>query len=210
MARKFAGEMLRQRGYDCDIAITDIPFIEFKTNILRVQDLADLYAERFIGTDAADAVYVRFCNMSSTKKLSPALLDKEVAQVLARTETKNTRKLHLSIVLVCSEAVPSNVDVLLKNDPRYRDIVQVFTYDSLQFNPTKHDLVPRHEPVPKEEEAAILALYGCERRNMTKEFPRLPCSDVIAKWLGLRPNTLCKITRVSEQSGLYSCFRVVV
>lgn len=207
-ARRFAGEMLRQRGYACDEALTEVPFAEYKANVHDL-GLSDLYAERAGGRP--EAAYVRFCNMQSTKKLSPALLDKEVSYVQARLAQGEgeAAKLPLTLVLVCCEAPPSNVDVLLKNDPRYRD-VQVFTYDSLQFNPTKHQLVPRHEPVPADDVAAVLELYGCERRYMTRDFPRLPTSDVIAKWLGLRPNTLCKITRTSEQTGRYAYFRVVV
>lgn len=196
-ARVIAGEMLRARGYEIPESVTVIPFDEFRTR-LAARDHLDLYAE----SNANGAIYVKFFPMG-TKKLHQSSIEKEVNTV--KSKLTNSDGIH--IVYVCEEAPQSNLQNLLRSQ-KYRD-VEVMTYDQLQLNPTEHFLVPHHELVPPEEEAGVLQRYNCTRGNISQEFPKLLASDPIARWFGMRPGRLCRITRISEVTGRSTYFRLV-
>ena len=196
-ARKYAGEMLRDRGYDIAERVSDVPMSDFKVRLVNAD--IDLYARAPDGRQA----YVHFQSPVAAKKLSASTLEKETAGVLARLAEPDATQ----IVLVVVDPLQSNVQLLMKQ-PRYAN-VEVFTYDALQFNPTKHCLVPKHEVVPAEHEAAVLEQVNIERRAIFKEMQRLLSSDPIARWLGMRTGQICRITRVSEQTGFHTVFRVV-
>ena len=203
-ARIFSGEMLRDRGFEISERITNIPFDEFKTRYANQRDL-DLYTQH--KDDAENKIYVRFFLSQTSKKLSASSLERETNMISQQTDNGEKYNGKPHIVFLCEEDLPSNMLLLLKTD-RYKN-VEVTTFNSLQFNPVKHFLVPKHEAVPVHEEEAVLAYFNCSRSNMLKEFPRLLSSDAIAKWLGLKSGRLCKITRISEAAGYHDVYRVV-
>lgn len=206
VARLNAGEMLRDRGYDVPREATDIPFIEFQERATKRNQI-DLYGRR--DGEETDRIYVKFFFSHSSRKMSPSSLEKEtnaIAQALQGGDTNATYNGDPRIIFVTEEPPQSNVDLLLKHS--YPN-VEIMTYNQLQINPTKHFLVPKHELVPLDEEDAILEKYNCNRKNISKEFPRILLSDPIARWYGMRPKRICKITRTSEQSGRHIHYRVV-
>ena len=203
-ARLNAGQMLRDRGYELPESVSDIPFEEFLDRYTS-RNLVDLYAEK--PDDPTNRIFVRFYHSHASRKLSPSNLEKECNTISANIASKDRYEGDPKILFVCEEPAQSNVLLVLKDRHKTVDIM---TYNQLQYNPTKHFLVPKHETVSSEDEAAILARLNCTRRNMTKEFPKILSSDPIARWYGMRGGTLCKITRSSEQTGIYIHYRVVV
>ena len=166
-ARKYAGEMLQDRGYNIALNVSDVPLQDFKLRLAN-NDI-DLFAKH--ATHPTQQIYVKFQNPLTSKKLSPSLLEKETAAVVTKlTEPENT-----IIILVVQDALQSNVQLLLKQS-KYTN-VEVFTYNSLQFNPTKHCLVPKHEVVPKEEESGVLQQVNIQRKNLNKEMQKIMSSD---------------------------------
>lgn len=203
-ARLNAGQMLRDRGYILPESVSDIPFEEFLERYTS-RYLVDLYAEK--PDNPADRIFVRFYHSHASRKLSPSNLEKECNTISSNIANKDRYDGDPKILFVCEEPAQSNVLLVLKD--RHKS-VDIMTYNQLQYNPTRHFLVPKHEIVSPEDEAAILARLNCTRRNMTKEFPKILSSDPIARWYGMRSGTLCKITRNSEQTGKYIHYRVVV
>ena len=73
--------------------------------------------------------------------------------------------------------------------------VEFFHVDFLQFNPTKHELVPIHELAPEE-----------EQKDLRKgELPMLLSHDPMVRFYGYEKGDIVKITR---KSGII-CYRVV-
>ena len=203
-ARLNAGDMLRDRGYNLPKEVTEIPFSEFSERLGRRNQI-DLYAEKL--NDPSERIFMKFYQSHSTRKLSPANLERECVSIAYSLTGREKYENDFRIVFVCEEAPQSNVDLILKT--QYK-LVEVMTYNNLSINPTKYFLVPKHELVPKEEESQILEKYNCLRKNLTKEFPRILSSDPIARWYGMTSGRLCKITRTSEQSGRHIVYRVVI
>ena len=69
-----------------------------------------------------------------------------------------------------------------------------------------HVLVPPHEIVPEEQHAPLL-----EKLMITSKI-HLPIirfhTDMQARWLGLVPGDIIKITRPSPSAGVYEVYRV--
>jgi len=90
---------------------------------------------------------------------------------------------------------------------KHNTIVRYFQAASLINNPLKHTLVPKHDKVPKEEEAALLK----DTYSKRFQFPLIRFhEDPIARMIGLLPGEIVKITRPSLTAGECVQYRVCV
>ncbi len=85
--------------------------------------------------------------------------------------------------------------------------VQFFDVRELQYNVTRHTLVPRHEPLPEPEVEQLLARLQLRSRYL---LPRIESTDPVARYLGLRPGNVVRITSASPSAGTYTRLRVCV
>jgi DNA-directed RNA polymerase subunit H (RpoH/RPB5) len=85
--------------------------------------------------------------------------------------------------------------------------IRYFHCEAIINNPLHHVLVPLHEKVPKEEEAALMqSLYAKK-----SQFPLIRFhEDPIGRMLGILPGDIVKITRSSPTAGKYITYRVCV
>ena len=87
-----------------------------------------------------------------------------------------------------------------------KGMLQYFQLNELQFNPTKHQLVPPHRKLTTEETTEIMNKYLIKNKL---QMPIILRTDVIAKWLGLKQGEIVEIIRINENSGksyYYRCF----
>lgn len=82
---------------------------------------------------------------------------------------------------------------------------EVHLLKKLQFNITKHILVPKHEIIrdPKVKEE-IKQMYMLKS---TSQIPIILKTDPVAKYYGIKSGDLVKITRPSETAGEYIMYR---
>jgi len=86
-------------------------------------------------------------------------------------------------------------------------LISFFWIPHLVNNPLNHMLVPKHEIVPKEEEAAIMEQYHMLSKS---KFPSIRFHvDPIIRILGAVPGNLVKITRPSPSAMTYTFYRHV-
>ena len=76
--------------------------------------------------------------------------------------------------------------------------LEVFTVTELQYNVTRHALVPRHTRLTKEEESELIAAYGLQSRF---QLQNISGSDAVARYLGLRHGDIVRIDRHSPTAG---------
>lgn len=88
-----------------------------------------------------------------------------------------------------------------------RPILQLFTLKELQYNPTRHILVPKHTWIPETTVKSVLEKYQVKTKI---HLPHILRTDKIAKWLGLRVGDVVEITRPNENSGIYTYYRCCV
>lgn len=83
--------------------------------------------------------------------------------------------------------------------------IEFFSFDEVIINITEHELVPKHEVLTEEEKQEVLKRY-----NVTEtQLPRILRTDPVARYLGVRPGQLLKITRNSDTAGQYVTYRLV-
>lgn len=83
--------------------------------------------------------------------------------------------------------------------------LNIFEIKELQFNISKHVLVPKHEVIRDEEEVKnIIAKYCLKSRH---QLPHILKTDPMSRYLGLKSGDIVKITRNSPTSGEYIVYR---
>lgn len=86
-------------------------------------------------------------------------------------------------------------------------IFQEFYDYNFKFNPTKHELVPKHRKLESEEVKEIMTKYMLRTKT---QMPFILKTDIIAKWLGLKVGDVVEITHYNENSGISYYYRCCV
>jgi DNA-directed RNA polymerase I, II, and III subunit RPABC1 len=81
----------------------------------------------------------------------------------------------------------------------------VFPIKTLMFNVTKHKCVPLHERL--ESSMEIDRIKESYHLESLEQLPQIMDTDPVAKFIGLRPGDVCKITRPSLSSGKHIAYR---
>lgn len=88
--------------------------------------------------------------------------------------------------------------------------IQVFDIRELQFNISKHKLVPKHELISAENEGLIQELITKHCIKTKTQFPLILKTDPMAKYLNAKPGSIIKITRFSPTSGEHIVYRCCI
>ncbi len=98
-------------------------------------------------------------------------------------------------------------EMVLKAWAKAKLRVQFFEINDLVSNPLKHFLQPKFEVVPQEAHEELLKTLYIRNKS---QFPIMKYHvDMVARFMGLLPGTIVKITRPSPNAGLYESYRVV-
>lgn len=85
--------------------------------------------------------------------------------------------------------------------------IQLFFIRELMFNPYRHELVPKHEILSKEEADHVTKLLNLKSKA---QLPLIFQDDPIARYLFVRSGQVVRIVRNSSTSGLYYYYRYCV
>jgi DNA-directed RNA polymerase I, II, and III subunit RPABC1 len=85
-------------------------------------------------------------------------------------------------------------------------VIECFKENELLVDKPSHVLVPKHELITEEEKKELLKIYKAK----DSQLPKMLSSDPVARYFGARKGQVFKITRVSESSGDYIYYRIVV
>ena len=160
-------------------------------------------------------------NFSSADFVAPHKEDPERKCLVIYSDTKfkgNTPKIaaekitdpiidKLEVIVMIRDPVSETYATTALNEwLKHHVKLSIFSIYGLANNPTKHVLVPPHEIVPEEQHAPLL-----EKLMINSKF-NLPIIrfhiDMQARWLGLVPGDIVKITRPSPSAGVYEVYRV--
>jgi DNA-directed RNA polymerase subunit H (RpoH/RPB5) len=138
---------------------------------------------------------------------------KELWSSLKVMDVQNLEKTYttLKYIIILQEYPPSitlqaiqQKDVLLQE---HKGFIQFFLTRELMYNPMKHELVPKHKKMTEEEIKKLMEETQLKSKN---QLPLIQKQDIIARWLGLYPGDIVKITRYTETSGKYYYYRCCV
>ncbi len=193
-------EMLQDRGDDTD---------EFDEHEV-VIDREDFYNDKMLLEFNTSNTTIIF---ALTKKLRQKILEelKEYAgsDIMDFVGKYNNK---LNVILVFNnDTVSTPIAVQLnKYDKMLQKkggTLQFFHVKNLLFNPTRHQLVPKHRKLNADEIAEVMEKYLIKSKV---QMPYILHHDAIAKWLGLKQGDIVQIERYNENSGLSYYYRVCI
>ena len=126
----------------------------------------------------------------------------KIAEVKKLIDPENMFGLY---IIVAKEKINTQ-DIKKFND--FKVEYQLFDLKELQFNISKHYLVPKHELIT--DENIISELVKAYQAKNKLQFPYILKNDPMAKYLYAKSGNLVKITRCSPTSGEYVMYRTVV
>ena len=112
--------------------------------------------------------------------------------------------IYRAIIVVQKEMTPSAKQSLQVMAPKY--ILEQFMEAELSMNITEHELVPEHVALMPEEKLELLKKYKLKENQLMK----IQQADPVARYYGLKRGQIVKIIKVSETSGRYITYRLVV
>lgn len=148
-----------------------------------------------------------------TKKLRRSILDElkecvknDIMDFVERYNNKNNIILIFNNDTISSPIVQqlNSYDKMLQ---KKGGLLQYFHIKNLLFNPTKHQLVPKHTKLTTDETNEMMEQYLIKGKA---QMPFILHNDVIAKWMGLKQGDVVKIDRYNENSGISYYYRVCV
>lgn len=187
-------EMLEERGEDIS------EFVEHGDAVPR----ARYYSERIV-LDTPNTTVFFVLKKELMKDLTREFKDHETAEAFfAAYKTKN-------LILVATEPPSPAVQNTLQAYDRMLGAqggsLQLFLKRELLYNPSRHELVPKHTKLTPAEIDALKERYMLKNKL---QLPHIHRNDVMAKWLGLRHGDVVRITRYNETSGEYDYYRYCV
>ena len=114
---------------------------------------------------------------------------------------KDTKTLYDKNMLIVQDKISQNnlkaLNSLVKNN-------QIFNIKELQFNISKHFLVPKHEIIDDTETKRLIEVYNLKSKL---QFPLIRSDDPMARYLGMKSGEIVKITRNSPTAGTTIVYR---
>ncbi|KAG0135857.1 RNA polymerase [Tuber indicum] len=124
-----------------------------------------------------------------------------IKHMRAFAHTINSENFHTGIFICSSHPTPAAMKIVPTVLP---SVIEVFLESDLLVNITKHELVPRHILLSREEKKKLLERY----RLKESQLPRIQGADPVARYYGLKRGHVVKIVRKSETSGRYASYRL--
>ncbi len=121
---------------------------------------------------------------------------------------KRTPDFELCLVVLNDKLTAPNARTIAEYSKKNACTIQTFILNDLQYNITRHVLVPKHEVISDETEVeSLLKQLQVKSRH---QLPSILRSDPIARYFGVKPGNIMKITRVSPSAGQTVFYRCVV
>lgn len=174
--------------------------------------LKEMLADRKYNTDMLNAMSdVELDVMSKTNKIFSIQVNdntKIVYYINPKFKINDLKKFFMDdehIILVFKEKI-NNLNI--KNLKEQTNVtIEIFMMKELQYNISKHVLVPKHEIVDDEKEIdTILETYQLKKNQL----PIILKTDPMARYLDVKAGDIVKITRNSPSAGEAIIYRFCV
>lgn len=125
------------------------------------------------------------------------------------------KEIEINMCLIVTNLIKVNLTVIskkliekIKCFTNFNLKLEIFLYNELLFNITKHKLIPRNIYIlNKEEKNEIMKIYNL---NYIRQIPYIKKNDPLSKFYGLDFDDVIRIIRPSTNSGNYLSYRVCV
>jgi DNA-directed RNA polymerase subunit H (RpoH/RPB5) len=191
-------EMLEMRGDDVEL------FMEHGNDVITQDPVRFMDSTEYVILDTDKTTVV----FALTKECARKLFNTTWKDMTTREKIQE-KFIHPNILIILSEMpISSHISNLQQKEKLLESgHIQVFLKSELMYNPSKHELVPKHEKLTESEAKQVMDKYNIRTKS---QLPSILKTDVMARWLGLRPGDIVKITRYNDTSGEYYYYRCCV
>tara|TARA_Y100000741_G_scaffold271459_1_gene211558 strand:+ start:1895 stop:2566 length:672 start_codon:yes stop_codon:yes gene_type:complete len=156
-------------------------------------------------------LFIYFTNtsnfMSKTNKNKYGNLLDIKKKIMSLYELKSD-DIDINMIVILTRPFKLNVQILEKKviDKTGINNTQLFVYNSLLFNISKHSAIPKKvKVIYKLDDIESI----CDKKNISKEkLPKILITDPLAIFYGLKKGELFEFTRISQNSGEYIYYRL--
>ena len=206
-------EMIEDRGYNVD-HLKNYTYDEIKT-MLHEQYVGKFYLTSDIGpldiflektvNSTIEKIYVKYRLDSKFK--GTANVKTQIAEIYEKhISTKDTLVMINVNRLLMKVGAKDKTDEDFVNDlyTTKNYFIQLFGLENFLLNVSRHQFVPKHRILSKQEALDFLAKFNINLKNI----PTIKRDDPQAKYIGLRPKQICEITAENITSGITTRYRV--
>lgn len=196
-SRKNLLNQLRQIGYNTDDYTN---FSANEINILYQQDRQDMLLKNVDG----GSLYVKY---NVNKAIRPQTIH-DLVEDLFHLEAVLKPKSNDYLMIVAKDGANDTLTNLLVQLYASENIfVNIVSLSELQFSIMDHILVPKHTKLSDEEVNEMKKKYNVEKNN---DLPKISRFDPVARIIGLKPNSVCRIVRPSPTAIQSEFYRLCV
>ena len=192
-AYKTVLEMIEDRNYIVPNEYKEIDDKTFK--YLYSNSKLDIFIKN--DTDNDNKLFAKFILLN---KVKPNFIRELISKIKEEFITEEKDKM-----LLILKNKPNNSILKIIKESKYK-CCQIFWLNKLQFNITKHSLVPKHIKLNEEEIINLLKKYSLKDRL---QLPIINKEDPVIKYYDIIPNSVVKIDRPSKTMGNYEFYRCV-
>lgn len=191
-------EMARDRGYVINNNYNSINYAEFKYLLQDKNHNIDIICD----TNKINESKILYIKFIPGIRIKPSSI-KEVFEEI-KNKINSNKELELTIIL---KNEPNNSILKLQHDDSYGKI-QILWCKKLQFNITKHELVPKHTKLNDDDSNKLLERYSLQSKF---QLPILLRDDPVSKYYNFQNGDIIKITNTktshNEKYIFYRCVR---
>lgn len=185
-------DLVRDRGYKISTDLEKLTLETFRSQYYNKN--CDLHLKK---RNSTVTIYVKFIY---TSKVKPNTIRELAEEIQAEHLTANSE-----LIFVLKNR-PNNSILKIKKEASF-EMCEFFWLDILQFNITKHRLVPIHQKVCLKDVKTLLNKYQLANVN---QLPRIAITDPIVQYYNFKRGDVIKITRPSPTAFIYVYYRTVV
>ena len=192
-AYKTVLEMIEDRKYIVPVEYKEIDNNTFK--YLYSNSKLDIFIKNDKKND--NKLFAKFILLN---KVKPNFIRELITKIKEEFLTSKNDKM-----LLILKNKPNNSILKIIKESKYK-FCQIFWLNTLQFNITKHSLVPKHIKLEEDEIKNLLKKYSLKDRL---HLPIITREDPVIKYYDILPNSVVKIDRPSKTMGNYDFYRCV-
>tara|TARA_B100000575_G_scaffold292631_1_gene301573 strand:+ start:3498 stop:4118 length:621 start_codon:yes stop_codon:yes gene_type:complete len=190
-------EMAEDRKYIINDSYKQLSINDFRYLLLNKDHSIDIICDENVA-DPSKILYIKFILGSRIKPSS-------IKEVFEEIQSKISKDKHLELTIIL-KTEPNNSILKLQRDKSFGDI-QIMWCKKLQFNITKHELVPKHTKLSDQESKEIFERYSIKNPY---QLPLLLKDDVVSKYYNFKPGNIIKIENTNtSQNSKYLFYRCV-
>ena len=119
--------------------------------------------------------------------------------------------IEINLIIILTQLLKINNYILEKKIIEKINIenIQIFTYNNLLFNITKHSRIPKHIRVIKDKNE-IEELCNLRNINNINKLSKIQMGDPLANFYGLQVGELFEFKKYNKNAGIYIYYRVCI